>query len=76
MSGFFGMVRQDGKPVEERLLQRIADELTFRGPDGSSVWRQANVAVASHGCAPGPRLRRHSDRSRWGTDIFSGEIFV
>jgi hypothetical protein len=29
MSGFFGMVRQDGKPVEERLLQRISDELTF-----------------------------------------------
>jgi hypothetical protein len=29
MSGFFGMVRQDGKPVEERLLQRIADELAF-----------------------------------------------
>jgi asparagine synthase (glutamine-hydrolysing) len=33
-------------------------------------------AVASHGCAPGPRLRQHSNRSRWGTDIFSGEIFV
>lgn len=43
MSGFFGMVRQDGKAVEEPLLQKIADELTLRGPDGTSLWRQANV---------------------------------
>ena len=43
MSGFFGMIRHDGKPVEERLLQRIANELAFRGPDGTSVWREANV---------------------------------
>jgi asparagine synthase (glutamine-hydrolysing) len=43
MSGFFGIVRQAGKPVEERFLERVAEELSFRGPDGKSVWTQAGV---------------------------------
>ena len=43
MSGFFGMLRQDGKPVEERLLEGIAERMSFRGPDGKNVWARANV---------------------------------
>jgi asparagine synthase (glutamine-hydrolysing) len=43
MSGFFGMMREDGRPVEERFLERIAEQLNFRGPDGRSVWAKANV---------------------------------
>ena len=43
MSGFFGMAREDGQPVEERFLERIAGELSFRGPDGTNVWTRANV---------------------------------
>jgi asparagine synthase (glutamine-hydrolysing) len=43
MSGFFGMVREDGKPVEERFVEEIAEQLSFRGPDGRSVWTRANV---------------------------------
>lgn len=31
-------------------------------------------AVASHGCAPAPRLRQHSNRSLWGTDFSSGDL--
>jgi asparagine synthase (glutamine-hydrolysing) len=43
VSGFFGIFRLDGKPIEDRFLQTIADALRFRGPDGQSVWKQNNV---------------------------------
>jgi asparagine synthase (glutamine-hydrolysing) len=43
LSGFFGMLRQDGKPVEERFLQRIVKELSSRGPDGTNIWKQGNL---------------------------------
>jgi hypothetical protein len=54
MSSFFGMVRQQGKPVEERLLQRIADEFTFQGPDGTRLLRQANVSACFPWMGTGP----------------------
>lgn len=38
MSGFFGIVRQDGSTVEVCFLEAIAEELRFRGQDGTSVW--------------------------------------
>ncbi len=43
MSGFFGIVRQDGRPVDQRLLETIAERMAFRGPDGHSVWVQNDV---------------------------------
>lgn len=43
MSGFFGMLREDGATVEERLLSAIGEELRLRGPEGVSVWSQAGV---------------------------------
>ena len=38
MSGFFGIVREDGQPVSERSLEEVAEALRFRGPDGVSIW--------------------------------------
>ena len=38
MSGYFGMLRTDGAPVREDLLQEIAGSLTFRGPDASALF--------------------------------------
>jgi asparagine synthase (glutamine-hydrolysing) len=43
LSGFFGVVRTDGAPVEERFLREIAAEMRFRGPDGSHTWSEKNV---------------------------------
>jgi asparagine synthase (glutamine-hydrolysing) len=43
MSGFFGMLRLDGKPIEERFLEAIAEKMSFRGPHGRSVWKQDNL---------------------------------
>lgn len=38
MSGFFGMLRTDGMAVEQRFLDRVAERLCFRGPDGGHTW--------------------------------------
>ena len=43
MSGFFGMIRHDGNCAEERFLEDVAEQLTFRGPDEKSVWLKNNV---------------------------------
>lgn len=40
MSGFFGMLRQDGESVDQELLEQIAEGLRFRGPDGVEIWRE------------------------------------
>src|SRR5215470_4086684 len=37
MSGFAGVVSGDGAPVDRALLERMAERLAFRGPDGTSV---------------------------------------
>jgi hypothetical protein len=43
VSGFFGMIRDDGEPVDEQFLQKIAQALSFRGPDGTSVWSRDRI---------------------------------
>ncbi len=37
MSGFAGVVSPDGAPADARLLECIAERLTFRGPDGTHI---------------------------------------
>ena len=46
MSGFFGMVRTDGAAVKKELLERVAQSLEFRGPDGSCTWAKDGVGFA------------------------------
>ena len=43
MSGFFGMVRTEGKAVQQEFLDRIVRSLEFRGPDGTSTWKKDGV---------------------------------
>lgn len=43
MSGFFGIVREDGQHVSERLLEEVAEALRVRGPDGASIWREGRL---------------------------------
>jgi asparagine synthetase B (glutamine-hydrolysing) len=43
VSGLFRLIRHDGNCVEERFLESIAEQLTFRGLDGKSVWLRDNV---------------------------------
>lgn len=43
MSGYFGMVREDGKAVDDRMLQRLVESLKFRGPHGSAIWTKGSA---------------------------------
>jgi asparagine synthetase B (glutamine-hydrolysing) len=74
MSSFFGMARQDGKPVGERLLQRMADEFTFRGPDGTSLWRGANVSACFPRMCTSPAPQAAQQPVTLGTNFSSGGI--
>jgi asparagine synthase (glutamine-hydrolysing) len=43
VSGFFGILRLDGSPVDQRLLEKISERMSFRGPDGVNVWNQGPI---------------------------------
>ena len=38
MCGIAGIWRWDGQPVEEDRLQRMAEAIAHRGPDGEGSW--------------------------------------
>ncbi len=66
MSGFFGMVREDGKSVEQRLLDEIAERLSFRGPDGMNVWARGNVGGCFTCMRTGPAPQASQQPAKWG----------
>jgi asparagine synthase (glutamine-hydrolysing) len=64
VSGFFGMLRLDGQPIETRLLERIAAEISFRGPDGTSVSNEGRIGgcFALMHTGPAPQASRQPVR--------------
>ena len=45
MSGIFGMVLLDGGQPRPADIQAMARELERRGPDGTHIWTEGNVAI-------------------------------
>jgi asparagine synthase (glutamine-hydrolysing) len=43
MSGFAGIIHTDGAAPEPSLLQRMAEQLAFRGPDATQIWKRPSV---------------------------------
>lgn len=43
MSGFAGMVSAGGTPPDPQLLERLAAQLAFRGPDATQIWSQGDA---------------------------------
>jgi asparagine synthase (glutamine-hydrolysing) len=66
MSGFFGMVRADGVAVEPRFLERIAQHLSFRGPDGSQTWAKDGLGACFAYLETGTRYQSPSQPVRLG----------
>ena len=46
MSGFAGLLDFNAKPIDVRVLKRLADALKFRGPDALQIWRSGPVGLA------------------------------
>ncbi len=45
MSGIFGILNLDGKPVAREHLDAMRDSMAYWGPDGSSVWQEGHVGL-------------------------------
>ena len=47
MSGLLGIWNRLGEPVERSLLERLAEPMTHRGPDGNGFWTAGSVGLGS-----------------------------
>ncbi len=43
MSGIVGIIHLNGAPIDRSLLERMTDDLTFRGNDARQVWIDGNI---------------------------------
>lgn len=45
MSGFAGILRFDGRPIEADVIRRMTNAMAYRGPDGIAYWSDENAAL-------------------------------
>ena len=45
MSGIFGVINRDGKPVKPEILHQIAEKLQYLGPDCQDTWISGNLGL-------------------------------
>jgi asparagine synthase (glutamine-hydrolysing) len=64
MSGIVGILQLDGAPVDRRILQRLTDFQSFRGPDAKQIWLNGNVGF-------GHTLLRTTEESERETQPFT-----
>src|SRR3569832_870188 len=78
MCGIVGIVRNDGKPVDEPLLARMNDAIRHRGPDEDGFYLNGSTGLAMRRLAiialkSGQQPINNADRSAW--IVFNGEIY-
>jgi asparagine synthase (glutamine-hydrolysing) len=78
MCGIVGIVRNDGKPVDEQLLARMNDAIRHRGPDEDGFYINGSVGLAMRRLAiidlkSGQQPIHNGDRTSW--IVFNGEIY-
>ena len=78
MCGIVGIVRNDGKPIDEQLLTRMCNAIRHRGPDEDGFYVNGSVGLAMRRLAiidlkSGQQPIHNRDRSSW--IVFNGEIY-
>ena len=78
MCGIVGIVRNDGKPVDEQLLARMNDAIRHRGPDEDGFYVNGSAGLAMRRLAiidlkSGQQPIHNQDRTSW--IVFNGEIY-
>ncbi|HEX2268674.1 MAG TPA: asparagine synthase (glutamine-hydrolyzing) [Pyrinomonadaceae bacterium] len=78
MCGIVGLVRNDGKPVDEALLARMNEAIRHRGPDEDGFYVNGSVGLAMRRLAiidlkGGQQPIHNQDRTAW--IVFNGEIY-
>ena len=74
MSGFFGILRSDGREVAPDLLQSVADALRFRGPDGENIWHQQGTGTCFSYLTTGPARQARQQPVSRGADWLIGDL--
>src|SRR5262245_55637826 len=78
MCGIVGIVRNDGKPVDEQLLSRMNNAIRHRGPDEDGFYVNGPVGLAMRRLSiidlkGGQQPIHNQDKSAW--IVFNGEIY-
>ena len=78
MCGIVGIVRNDGKAIDEQLLSRMCEAIRHRGPDEDGFYINGSVGLAMRRLAiidlkGGQQPIHNQDRSSW--IVFNGEIY-
>jgi asparagine synthase (glutamine-hydrolysing) len=78
MCGIVGVVRSDGKPVDQGLLARMNEAIHHRGPDDDGFYVNDSVGLAMRRLAiidlkRGKQPIHNQDRTAW--IVFNGEIY-
>jgi len=78
MCGIVGLVRNDGKAIDEALLTRMCNAIRHRGPDEDGFYVNGSVGLAMRRLAiidlkSGQQPIHNQDRSSW--IVFNGEIY-
>jgi asparagine synthase (glutamine-hydrolysing) len=78
MCGIVGIVRNDGKPVDEQLLARMCNAIRHRGPDEDGFYVNGSAGLAMRRLSiidlkSGQQPIHNHDRSSW--IVFNGEIY-
>jgi asparagine synthase (glutamine-hydrolysing) len=78
MCGIVGIVRNDGKSIDEELLSRMNNAIRHRGPDDDGFYVNGSVGLAMRRLAiidlkSGAQPIHNQDRSSW--IVFNGEIY-
>ena len=78
MCGIVGLVRNDGKAIDEALLSRMCNAIRHRGPDEDGFYVNGSVGLAMRRLAiidlkSGQQPIHNQDRSSW--IVFNGEIY-
>lgn len=78
MCGIAGIVRLDGKDVDQGDLDRLTDALAHRGPDGRGTWKNGSVGLGHRRLAIIDLTEGGAQPMRHGDDLvltFNGEIY-
>src|SRR4051812_37981549 len=79
LCGIFGVWYPDGRPVDQRAVERSRDTLIRRGPDDAGTWVKDNFALAHRrlsiiDLSPDGRMPMTSEAGDvWA--VFNGEIY-
>ena len=78
MCGIVGIVRNDGKSIDEELLSRMNNAIRHRGPDDDGFYINGSVGLGMRRLAiidlkGGAQPIHNQDRSSW--IVFNGEIY-